>query len=81
MKARVSTVLSKAQALSSTAWLRKEKEKWRKEGQFKKDDYVTNQTLPSEQTFLPSILSNQAVEDSAWALAKTVETLAGTQWP
>ena len=36
------------------AGLRKEKEIRRQEGELKKDDSVTNQTQPSEQTFLPS---------------------------
>ena len=46
---------------------------WRQEGELKKDKCVTNQTQPSDHTFLSSLLSNQAVEDSAWALALTIK--------
>ena len=34
-----------------------------------------------DNTFLPYFLPNQAVEDSAWAMAKTVETLGVGKWP
>ena len=32
-------------------------------------------------TMLTDLLPNQAVEDSAWAIAKTVETLVVSKWP
>ena len=34
-----------------------------------------------DNTFLPYLLPNQAVEDSAWAIANTVETLVFSKWP
>ena len=36
---------------------------------------------PNCNTSLPYLLPNQAVEDSAWALAKIVETLGVTKGP